>query len=91
MMAGRRLFFDRLLLLQPLHLAAVADERGVGDGPAVGAAVAEADAEGVLGRLGRGEGGLEGAVLSAALQSGRFEILDNELLDGDRAAVNLSE
>ena len=91
MMAGRRLFFDRLLLLQPLHLAAVADERGVGHGPAVGAAVAEADAEGVLGRLGRGEGGLEGAVLSAALQSGRFEILDNELLDGDRAAVNLSE
>ena len=78
-------------MLQPLQLAAVADERGVGHGPAVGAAVAEADAEGVLGRLGRGEGGLEGAVLSAALQSGRFEILDNELLDGDRAAVHLCD
>ena len=30
-------------------------------------AVAEADAEGVLDRLGGGEGGLEGAVLSAPL------------------------
>ena len=78
-------------MLQSLLLAAVADERGVGDGPAVGAAVAEADAEGVLDRLRRGESGLEGPVLSTALQSGRFEILDNELLHGDRAAVHLSD
>ena len=79
-----------MLLQKPLLLAAVADERRVGRGPAVGAAVAEADAEGVLGRLRRGEGGLEGAVLAAALLPGRFKIVDNELFDGDRAAVHLN-
>ena len=72
-------------------LAAVADEGCVGGGPAVGAAVPEADAEGVLDRLRGGEGGLEGAVFPAPLQPCRFQIFDDELLDGDRAAVHLSD